>query len=360
VVPSLRCIAAVESSTGIGLPPPASSHVSLLSLRPSAAAPAAGCRGPMVSVGTRSPTARPISSAFDRPSSDVPAWFTSVIVPSGVVTSRPSCMLLRMRSTASREIMVRRRLALIASSARASSPISSERWIATRASSSPRPIRAVKAESAWIGRLRPRDIRMADAPAATSTEPAIASSQTRRVRLAASLSRVSSDVRWTVSRSIRSVVNLIVTTPSSWSPRRTGALTSSRPGCLRRSRPSSLTSGACACSAMCGRTEGSGPPKSASPALSITVIETTSGSALAASIASRAPSTFRSASGLTSASAVTRANPRARFSNWSASARAKVRELVSLASSMDRSYCRISAADTAAIAAVTSIMIAAK
>jgi hypothetical protein len=333
----------------------------LLSLR-AAADPAAGaeCLGPIESVGTRSPTARPISSAFDRPRSDVPAWFTSVIVPSGVVTSRPSCMLLRMRSTASREIMVRRRLALIASSARASSPISSERSIATRASSSPRPIRAVNAERAWIGRLRPRDIMMADAPAATSTDPAIASSQTKRVRLAASLRWVSSDVSWTVSRSIRSAVSLIVTIPSSWSPSWTGALTSSLPGSRRRRKPSSLTSAACARFVMRGRTDGSGPPNRASPVLSTTAIETTSGSALAAAMASRAPSTFRSASGLTSASAVTSANPRARFSNWSASAREKVRELVSLASAMDRSYCRISAAETAAIAALTSIMIAAK
>ena len=63
---------------------------------------------------------------------------------------------------------------------------------------------------------------------------------------------------------------------------------------------------------------------------------------------------------MTSASAVTRANPRARSSNCSLSASAKVRELVFLASAMERSYCRISATDTAAVGAVTSIMIAAK
>ena len=108
----------------------------MLSLCAAAMLVAFGCFSAGESAGNTSPMVRPISSALERPSSEAPALFASVMVPSGDVTSKPSCMLLRMRSTASRETIVLRRFVRMASSARASSPISSDRSIATRSSSS--------------------------------------------------------------------------------------------------------------------------------------------------------------------------------------------------------------------------------
>ena len=256
--------------------------------------------------------------------------------------------------------MVRLRLARIASKAHASSPSSSVRSTATVSRSSPRPILAVKPDSAWIGPLRLRAIITADRPAAIATLPAMTISETSRPWRASSLRLESSALKAAMAASMRPVVSVTVTTPSSWSPSRTGALTAMRPGERSIVGPSKSLARGRGSSAIDGRTAGSDPVNRARPAWSTTTTETTSGSALAAWMASRVPSTLSSAKGLTSASAVTRARPVAPFANWSCSVRSKVAELLARVAAIERSYCRISGNATAAMAAATSSMIAAK
>ena len=198
---------------------------------------------------------------------------------------------------------------------------------------------------------------MAEMPAATRTAAAIAGEPQIACALGGCRCVGSGPtVRARVSRSIRLVVSPIVTTPSSWSPSWTGALTSKRPAVRWNLSPSMWDGGSPV--VIDGRTDGSGPRNRPRPAWSTTATEMTSGSAITAWMASRVASTLSSASGLTSASAVTKASPVARFSNWSLRAAAKECELASLASAIDVSYCRIRATATAAIAEVTSSMIA--